>query len=233
MKHCNIRFNLNDYNNGGYTVETIGYNKPEPARIICTDRSSDDDPENKIVALIGKHQRVCIYDTCGRSNGFEKDALRLVKTEFEDGDIVQFHNSSTIMIGIFKKYGAKDKQIFHAAVALDENIVYYNLCGFYYAMELATESQKKFLFDCCKKEQKQWSADKHKMETIKDKEFKFSLNPGNMCMMRNSCKEKWTLCQFSHYDIYIHKFCAAGGNLFNMCKVYDENTKHLLGTNNC
>lgn len=149
MKHCNIRFNLNDYNNGGYTVETIGYDKPEPARIICTDRSSDDDPENKIVALIGKHQRVCIYDTCGRSNGFGKDALRLVKTEFEDGDIVQFHNSSTIMIGIFKKYGAKDKQIFHAAVALDENIVYYNLCGFYYAMELATESQKKFLFDCC------------------------------------------------------------------------------------
>ena len=51
MKHCNIRFNLNDYNNGGYTVETIGYDKPEPARIICTDRSSDDDPENKIVAF--------------------------------------------------------------------------------------------------------------------------------------------------------------------------------------
>ena len=29
MKHYNIPFNLDDYNNGGYTVETAGYDKPE------------------------------------------------------------------------------------------------------------------------------------------------------------------------------------------------------------
>ena len=65
MKHYNIPFNLDDYNNGGYTVETAGYDKPETVRIICTDRSSDNEPENKIVALIGKHQIVGVYDIHG------------------------------------------------------------------------------------------------------------------------------------------------------------------------
>lgn len=51
------------------------------------------------------------------------------------------------------------------------------------------------------------------------------------CLMRDK-KETWKLCQFSFFDDgdYEAPYNAVGGNWFDECIPYNEDTKHLLGT---
>lgn len=71
------------------------------------------------------------------------------------------------------------------------------------------------------------------METLaisKKEEFK----PMDWCLMRNS-EEKWKLCQFGFFDKEDDfggaPYNAVGGNWYKECIPYNEETKHLLGTN--
>lgn len=73
------------------------------------------------------------------------------------------------------------------------------------------------------------------METLaisKKEEFK----PTDWCLMRD-IEEKWKLCQFGFFDkeddFEGAPYNAVGGNWYKECIPYNEETKHLLGTNEC
>lgn len=95
-------------------------------------------------------------------------------------------------------------------------------------LRLATESEKQQLFDALAKKGKTWDAEKKAMVDLPKKcEFKAM----DWCLMRDK-KETWKLCQFSFFDDggYEAPYNAVGGNWFDECIPYNEETKHLLGT---
>lgn len=95
-------------------------------------------------------------------------------------------------------------------------------------LRLATEEEKKQLFPALEKEGKRWDSEKKEVVDLKPKcEFKAM----DWCLMRDK-KETWKLCQFSFFDDgdYEAPYNAVGGNWFDECIPYNEETKHLLGT---
>lgn len=93
---------------------------------------------------------------------------------------------------------------------------------------LATDLEKQQLFDALAKKGKRWNPDTKQIEDLPKKcEFK----PMDWCLMRDK-KETWKLCQFSFFDDgdYEAPYNAVGGNWFDECIPYNEETKHLLGT---
>ena len=95
-------------------------------------------------------------------------------------------------------------------------------------LRLATEEEKKQLFPALEKEGKRWDIEKKEVVDLPKKcEFKAM----DWCLMRDK-KETWKLCQFSFFDDgdYEAPYNAVGGNWFDECIPYNEETKHLLGT---
>lgn len=95
-------------------------------------------------------------------------------------------------------------------------------------LRLATEEEKKQLFPALEKEGKRWDSEKKEVVDLPKKcEFKAM----DWCLMRDK-KETWKLCQFSFFDDgdYEAPYNAVGGNWFDECIPYNEETKHLLGT---
>lgn len=81
--------------------------------------------------------------------------------------------------------------------------------------------------DALAKEGKCWNPDTKQFEDL-PKKCKFK--PMDWCLMRDK-KETWKLCQFSFFDgDYEAPYNAVGGNWFDECIPYNEETKHLLGT---
>ena len=143
--------------------------------------------------------------------------------EFKDGDIVVYGKS----VAICRKFY---KHTLSFYVSLDE------MFGLLFADEVesseeyrfATESEKQQLFDALAKKGKTWDAEKKAMVDLPKKcEFKAM----DWCLMRDK-KETWKLCQFSFFDDgdYEAPYNAVGGNWFDECIPYNEETKHLLGT---
>lgn len=95
-------------------------------------------------------------------------------------------------------------------------------------LRLATDSEKQQLFDALAKEGKAWDAEK---KAIVDLPKKCEFKAMDWCLMRDK-KETWKLCQFSFFDDgdYEALYNAVGGNWFDECIPYNEETKHLLGT---
>ena len=96
MKKVRIPFSLDEYNKGGYSVETRGdeNNEPQKSRILCTDRKYKNYP---ILALILDENENIEKTAYYRLNGMYSYMcetyldLVLVKQEFEDGDIITTH----------------------------------------------------------------------------------------------------------------------------------------------
>lgn len=143
--------------------------------------------------------------------------------EFKDGDIVVYGKSVAICRKIYK-------HTLSFYVSLNE------MFGLLFADEVesseeyrfATEEEKQQLFDALEKEGKAWDAEKKAMVDLPKKcEFKAM----DWCLMRDK-KETWKLCQFSFFDDgdYEAPYNAVGGNWFDECIPYNEETKHLLGT---
>ena len=102
MKKVKIPFSLDEYNKGGYEVETdvAGYH----TTILKTDAKGNE-------PIIG----LCLMDEYEVPLAFNKKGeiannslnLVLIKYEFEDGDIVYTRNYLVEMISIFKSLGKK------------------------------------------------------------------------------------------------------------------------------
>lgn len=95
-------------------------------------------------------------------------------------------------------------------------------------LRLATAEEKQQLFSALAKEGKAWNVEK---KMIVDLPKKCEFKAMDWCLMRDK-KETWKLCQFSFFDDggYEAPYNAVGGNWFDECIPYNEETKHLLGT---
>ena len=154
-----------------------------------------------------------------------RETLEIEKTqpEFKDGDIVVYGKS----VAICRKFY---KHTLSFYVSLNE------MFGLLFADEVesseeyrfATESEKQQLFDALAKKGKTWDAEK---KAIVDLPKKCEFKAMDWCLMRDK-KETWKLCQFSFFDDgdYEAPYNAVGGNWFDECIPYNEETKHLLGT---
>ena len=238
MKKIRIPFSIGDYQEGCYTVETRGdeNHKPYSVRIFTVDLLSR---YQTIVGAEKIENREVIGCWFNNGNFFSEDEenyqdLLLVKEEFEDGDIVIKKRDSTgcfilpyrstnIYGGILTEvYFNVDKCTLH----IQKGIV--NGRGETKNYRLATEEEKKLLFDALKKEGKCWNAEKKCIEDIKVKTNKFSVK--EWCLMRNNIEDFWVLCQFSN----IAKngaYVAIGGNEYHYCIPYNDETEYLLGNN--
>jgi hypothetical protein len=154
--------------------------------------------------------------------------------EFKDGDIL-YSNLVGNEVFIVK---IEEKCILHSYVYMDiynkvlniDKDETFSISGCIYDgnIRLATDSEKQQLFSALAKEGKRWNPDTKQIEDLPKKcEFK----PMDWCLMRDK-KETWKLCQFSFFDDgdYEAPYNAVGGNWFDECIPYNDQTKHLLGT---
>lgn len=149
------------------------------------------------------------------------------KQELKDGDIVSIEGDNDYKAIIiyksnggcmFRSYAVIDNV--YKKLGIDKIVNALGRCT-----RLATNLEKQQLFDALAKEGKRWNAENKQIEDLPKKcEFK----PMDWCLMRDK-KETWKLCQFSFGD-YEAPYNAVGGNWFDECIPYNEETKHLLGT---
>ena len=155
-----------------------------------------------------------------------RETLEIEKAqpEFKNGDIVVYGKSVAICRKICKHTLFPYVSMMETSRLLfnDNPNVSPDECRF------AKEEEKQQLFDALAKKGKTWDAEKKAMVDLPKKcEFKAM----DWCLMRDK-KETWKLCQFSFFDDgdYEAPYNAVGGNWFDECIPYNEETKHLLGT---
>lgn len=153
--------------------------------------------------------------------------------EFKDGDVVyaDYGNKQAVFIVSGKTDLSEGYNSFIAldlrGLTLDMGCMSFfkkDLCK----LRLATGEEKRQLFDALEKEGMTWDAEK---KAIVDLPKKCEFKAMDWCLMRDK-KETWKLCQFSFFDDgdYEAPYNAVGGNWFDECIPYNEETKHLLGT---
>ncbi|WP_218419723.1 hypothetical protein [Segatella copri] len=164
---------------------------------------------------------------------FNMETLEIEKPqpEFKDGDIVtckMTHGSSSIIL--VKRISSR-KIYFHVYMINGEvhtQETEKDFYGYVDGVKIATDSEKQQLFEALAKKGKTWDAEK---KAIVDLPKKCEFKAMDWCLMRDK-KETWKLCQFSFFDDgdYEAPYNAVGGNWFDECIPYNEETKHLLGT---
>lgn len=153
------------------------------------------------------------------------------QTEFKDGDIVVLDGDSKSHYKTILLYQTNIDDEYEVYSFLNTGTSYLGLEATLMddrKARLATDSEKQQLFDALAKEGKRWNPVTKQIEDLPKKcEFK----PMDWCLMRDK-KETWKLCQFSFFDDgdYEAPYNAVGGNWFDECIPYNEETKHLLGT---
>lgn len=172
---------------------------------------------------------------CGKLNLETLEIEKQPKQEFKDGDIVTLKIPNLKKnIRIFKEVVNKKmhKNHYYVGFNFDDDGRPIQIFKDYYAYtdndRPATDSEKQQLFSALAKEGKRWNPDTKQIEDLPKKcEFK----PMDWCLMRDK-KETWKLCQFSFFDDgdYEAPYNAVGGNWFDECIPYNDQTKHLLGT---
>lgn len=190
------------------------YNKEETKMLTSVFEKASDDVAQTYIKTIEEHLD-------GKLN---LETLEIEKQlEFKDGDIVVYGKS----VAICRKFY---KHTLSFYVSLNE------MFGLLFADEVesseeyrfATESEKQQLFDALAKKGKTLDAEK---KAIVDLSKKCEFKAMDWCLMRDK-KGTWKLCQFSFFDDgdYETPYNAVGGNWFDECIPYNEETKHLLGT---
>lgn len=149
--------------------------------------------------------------------------------EFKDGDIITIEDTEYKAIIIYKSNG---DCMFRSYAVIDNCYKKLGIDKIVNALgrctRLATNYEKQQLFSALEKEGKRWNPVTKQIEDLPKKcEFKSM----DWCLMRDK-KETWKLCQFSFFDDgdYEAPYNAVGGNWFDECIPYNEETKHLLGT---
>ena len=144
--------------------------------------------------------------------------------EFKDGDIVfeEGNRNYCSAIGVLKK---DEQGCFMFDTFLTKDKVCYNSEYIYQPIRLATEEEKKQLFDALEKEGKAWDAEKKQIVDLKPKvEFK----PFDKVVVRDTEYSTWCADFFSHIDVDYRYACV--GATWSFCIPYNEESAHLLGT---
>ena len=95
---------------------------------------------------------------------------------------------------------------------------------------LATDSEKKELLDVIKRNGYTWNSD---TLTLEKKYNIYSLNPFDKVLVRDSDINTWRCELYSHYrtDTDCYKYTCSSES-YHQCIPYNDETKHLVGTNN-
>ena len=203
----------------------------------CYSNSRDgyEDVSNAETAKFDKLDNNIAYEYVGEierklGGKLNLDTLEIEKPEFKDGDIVTIMpRIGDKLIYLFKE---EDNGKYYGHAFLDGNIAIVNEDSYcqkdFSTARPSTEEEKQQLFEALAKKGKTWDAEK---KAIVDLPKKCEFKAMDWCLMRDK-KETWKLCQFSFFDDgdYEAPYNAVGGNWFDECIPYNEETKHLLGT---
>ena len=152
--------------------------------------------------------------------------------EFKDGDIIKMTWDKYSAIAIFWKYSNFEKGFdSHVFFNIKKKIIEYNIHGHTFQdkiLRLATDSEKQQLFSALEKEGKAWDDKKKQIVDLKPEcEFK----PFDKVLGRNEKSNIWEADFFSNYrEKSQYPFHCVGFNR-KYCIPYNEETSHLLGTN--
>ena len=158
--------------------------------------------------------------------------LEIEKTnqEFKDGDVLFVKCNDSAFIEIFK-YSKNNGDLYDRA-SLDTTNQILDISGRYRIgkdeiteIRLATEAEKKQLFDALAKEGKRWDAEKKMIVYLKPK---VDLKPFDKVVVRCSEADRWSIDFFS-YKVHNGYICT-GDAWFGYCLPYNDETAHLLGT---
>ena len=151
--------------------------------------------------------------------------------EFKDGDVVFVRCKRFCYIEIFNYF--KDDGLYDYA-SLSTTLHMIDICGKYpipkdeiIEIRIATDSEKKQLFEALAKKNKGWDAER---KAIVDLKTKWTPKPFDRVITRVDDNAIWAANIFSHIDQngeYVTIGCIAG---YPYCLPYNEETAHLLGT---
>ena len=171
-----------------------------------------------------------IENRCGGKLNLETLEIEK-KTKFEDGDIAfaDYGNRQYVFIvsgetGLSEGYNSSiylDLSSPTSSIAFRTSFFKKDLCE----LRLATEEEKKQLFDALEKEGKRWDSDK---KAIVDLKPKVELKPFDKVLVRDFGSQAWQVSLFSYKDSDSYYCCNGCG--WNQCIPYNEKTAHLLGT---
>lgn len=162
-----------------------------------------------------------------------RETLEVEKTqpEFKDGDVVFVRCKIFCYIEIFN-YFKGDYLYDYASLSTILHII--DICGEYpiakdeiIEIRIATDSEKKQLFEALAKENKVWNAEKKQIVDLKPK---WTPKPFDKVMTRVDRNAIWSANIFSHIDQngeYVTIGCIAG---YPYCLPYNEETAKLIGT---
>ena len=155
--------------------------------------------------------------------------LKIEKPEFKDGDVLFVKCNDSAFIEIFN-YFKNDELYDHASLCTTQKMI--DIRGKYpifkddiVEIRLATDSEKKQLFEALAKKGKVWDSEK---KAIVDLKPKVELKPFDKVLSRRCSKDYWVLNFYSHKTDYYHICIDGSSNLY--CIPYNEETAHLLGT---
>ena len=163
-----------------------------------------------------------------------RETLEIEKQpEFKDGDVLFVKCNDSAFIEIFE-YSKNNGDLYdHASLDITNQIL--DISGKYpipkdeiIEIRIATDSEKKQLFEALAKKNKVWNAETKQLVDLKIKWM--ALKPFDKVITRNAYDDIWTANIFSHMNScgeYVAIGCAG---CYHYCLPYNDETAHLLGT---
>ena len=162
-----------------------------------------------------------------------RETLKIEKQpDFKDGDVVFVRCKRFCYIEIFNYF--KDDDLYDYA-SLSTTLQMIDICGKYpiskdeiVEIRIATDSEKKQLFDALANEGKVWDSEKKQIVDLKPKWI--TPKPFDRVITRGDNNDIWTANIFSHidqYGEYVTIGCVGG---YPYCLPYNEETAKLIGT---
>ena len=175
-----------------------------------------------------------IEERFGGKMNHETLEIKNTHPEFKDGDVLFVKCNGSAFIEIFNYF--KDDDLYdHAALSTKLHTI--DICGNYpiskyeiVEIRLATDSEKKQLFEALAKKGKVWDAERKAIVDFKPKWW--TPKPFDRVITRNAYDDIWTANIFSHMDShgeYVTIGCVGG---YTYCIPYNEETAKLIGTTN-
>ena len=160
------------------------------------------------------------------------ETLEIENSEFKDGDILFVKCNDSAFIEIFN-YFKNDELYDHASLCTTQKMI--DIRGKYpifkddiVEIRLATDSEKKQLFEALAKKGKVWDAERKAIVDFKPKWI--TPKPFDRVITRKAYDDIWTANIFSHMNScgeYVAIGCAG---CYHYCLPYNDETAHLIGT---
>ena len=147
--------------------------------------------------------------------------------KFKDGDIVATKSGSQVFI--LKRMENNEKGYCYIGYGLDYNKFF--PAGKWSFSRLATEEEKKKLFDAIKLNGYKWNAETKTLEKlVKPKFDPKTLQPFDKVLVKCLNNSEWLCNIFSHIEPHSNFCFCANDTAYKIYIPYNDDTKHLVGT---